>query len=572
MIEALLAAVESVDPQALPLWLVVAMSAAMYPLGFLFPCSAAVRSGGVCDCCCKRGQTLPDSVAIEFEGMSTIPVGPVGKLLSLSIQSCAGTGAVAEVSEVDDTGAITGVTLVDGGSGFAVNGRVAPAGLSVSGGSGASAEFQITLTAEQDDCNFPYWAIESVTVTEPGDGYADGDALAVSLGDNENEIEAATLTLRTAPGEPAITAEATTGFGAVLAVTTKQTATSPARWGVDAVQVTAAGSGFYGGDPVTFAAGSGTTEEQPATGTVRVRRTQPLSVVVDRVSCGGTGAVLAPVFNKLTYDSRDVWEVDAVIVQNGGANYSVGCNVYFRKSGPGTFEDQEAVFQVASIGAGGAIASLAKQVGGRYYSVTDEIEFIVVTNDGSYYGRSTTAESVTVDSGGRYYKTDFGAPALVSAATVALSQTGQSNGSGAEFSATVDDDTTSETFGQVVDIAIENGGAGYVLNGRGVLGVGGLNTQTGILNRHDLSNSNNEYFGDWCAFTSDQLWAGTLSRMVVLYRGSGTPPQVLTWGGSLESLVMTASGTVPCEGLTFTATSDEFDGTATVTAVLVEEE
>lgn len=572
MLYEILAAIESCDPSSAPLWGVFALSALMYPLGFLFPCD----KGGICDCCCPLGETLPQHVLVEFGGAMEVPYGPEVDLLWVEFNSCFGDGAAAVVDEVGEAGEIAGVTLASGGSGYAVYAREVPTALSITGGSGGGAEFAITLSeAQHDDCGLSYWTIQSVEVEAAGDLYVDGDTLSVSLGDNENELQPASLTLNTSAGEPDITAEANTGSGALLAVTTKLVATDPDRWGVDAVQVTTSGTGFFDGDPVTFAAETGTTEETPAAGWVAVRRSEPESVVVDRISCTGTGAAFAPVFSKTTSFGWDAWEIDALIVQAGGSGYSVGCNIYFRKNGPATFQDAEAQFQVATIGAGGAVATVTKINGGKFFSLTDEIESVVVTNAGSYYGQSSKAETVTVNDGGRFYKTDFVAPAIKAAVTVTLEQVAPSNGGGAELSATVDDDKESPTFGEIISIAIGNAGSGYTKRGRMIDPFSfWFSGQSGILKRNGVPlNAPPEYVLNNCVYGSDKLWGYALSqsRVVVVYNGHRTPPTVTTWGGGTY-FVMEPTGPVGCDEISFVAVSPEFDGTATVTTVVVEEE
>ena len=570
MIHEILAAIQSFDPSSAPLWVVVALSALMYPLGFLFPCDR----GGICDCCCPLDETLPQHVLVEFGGAMEVPYGQEVDLLSIQFASCYGNGAAAAVAEVDESGAIAGVTLTSGGSGYATHAREVPAALSITGGSGANAEFAITLSdAQYDECGLSYWTIQSVEVKSAGSLYVDGDTLSVSLGDNEHELQPASLTLGTSAGEPSITAEANTGTGALLAVTTKLVASNPSRWGVDSVQVTKSGTGFSDGDPVTFTAGAGATEEVSAAGWVAVRRMEPQSIVVDRTSCGGTGATLAPVFNKITVGGRDVWEIDALIVQGGGIGYSVGCNLYFCKSGAATFQDAEAQFQVVTIGAGGAVETVTKINGGQFYSLTDEIESVVVTAAGSYYGQSSKAETVTVNDGGRFYKTDFAAPATKATVTVTLEQIAPSNGGGAELSATVDDDKESPTFGEIIALTIDNAGAGYTKSGRLIDPFSHFfSGQSKILERNGAPyNAPSEYWQNNCVYGSDELWGYALSqaRVVVIYNGHKTPPTVTTWGSG-SYFTMSPIEPVGCDDISFVAVSPDFDGTATVTTIVVE--
>lgn len=578
---AALASIEQLEPTTAPHWAILAAAAAaMYPLGVLLPCGKpgeAPDASGFCNCCCPSGEALPDRVLIEFDQFSYYEYGPPVELLGIVFTSCFGAGASAAVVAVED-GVIVGVELVDGGEGYSVYARQAPVGLSVGGGSGSGATFQVTMSAqEQDECGLPYWPIASVNVVDAGSGYSDGDTLTVSLGDDESESAPASLTLVVAPGEPdEITAGVSSGFGAVLEVALEVVSTDPSRWGVGSVTVVDGGEYYYDGEQVTFTAAGGSTEESPASATIRTRRDEP-PVVFDYKTGPGSGAAFSVSLQAITVGDLTFYEVSSASATTAGTGYETGRRVFFRTTGPLNFMESQAEFSITADPATGAITALTKISGGRYWRDSGVIESVVVSDPGAYYGPSTLAGSVTVNDGGRYYKHDFTQPPITANVQVDVTQFDPSNGFGAHVTAVVDDDVESATFGQITSIAIEDGGSGYTKSARARdYRAAALNGQSGILDRASLAEINNPYFNAKCAFTSDQLWGppSNFSRAVVIYRGRDTAPLVTFWGGLFDAgniELEPATQQVPCADINFTAAWD-LPGFATVSAVVVEEE
>lgn len=461
MLLELLAVLQAVDPTAFPLWGVLVLAAGMYPLGMMLgsPCSPCCSP-----CGCPVGEQLPDALVVSFSGL-TKAATKVENLLTLQLSSCFGGGAAGTVEAPGGLpgsgGPISAVTLTSGGSGYAVLGRVEPTGLSISATGGTGAEFSLSLTASADDCSLPYWSISSVTVTKAGEGYADNQTLSVNLGVDEFEAVQALLTLRTTPSEPTISATVTetAGVGLELSVTQTQVASSPDRWGVSKVSVTAGGSGYLDQEPVAFSVSAGETTESAAAAIVRVARVQP--TVVAHYYGAGTGAAFSPTLTKTTVGGNDVWEVTAVTVTSGGSGYADNQNVIFWSDTVGEYNDVDSYWKIVTDGSG-VVTSLTKTSGGQFWASSGVVDRVEVSAAGSYYVGSTNAASVTVNDGGRYYKERADIPAHVASVTASVLQTAPSAGAGAAFSVTVDDNPASATFGQVTAISPTAGGSGYL--------------------------------------------------------------------------------------------------------------
>lgn len=423
----------------------------------LLPCS------NCCGCPCPDGETLPSVVTATFSGLTKSAV-KVSDLLSLSFKSCFGADAAGTVEATgglpNEGGPITAISLTSGGSGYAVRGRTAPTALSITG-SGSDATFTVTVAATSpDDCGRPLWKISSIKVTKGGNGYTDNEQMSVSLGQDEFESEPASISIRTKPSEPTLTATIATGSGAELSVSTKIVSTGPDRWGADKVTVLQPGSGYYDGDTVWFDPQAGETTETRGYGLVELKRIQPAVAV--NYSGDGFGAILTPLLSQITdFQGRKAWECSNVTINAAGSGYVTGQFIYVYGDGLGQFADPPSIWSITA-GAGGAIVSLTRVQAGRLYANADEIEAVKVEDAGSYYGASDVVETVTVSDGGKYYKEDSSLAAIVADVTVEVSQSEPSNGSGAKITATVNKAVGDAGFGTISSIKLDDGGDDYL--------------------------------------------------------------------------------------------------------------
>jgi hypothetical protein len=265
------------------------------------------------------------------------------QLITLSLSSCFGSGAIGNVwapvgYERSSMGPITaagtlynpalpGVTLPNGGSGYAKLARVAPT-LTVSGGSGAGLTVTPTLASTNDACGIPTWKIASVTFSG-GTGYANGETLTVSTKAGDTTVSGAVLTVQTDQrSQPTLTASVSGGTGATLTPTLAANGTTPQTWGVASVSVSGTTSGYTDGAAVTFSYGANVTEQAAAVATVKTARATP--TITASVS-GGSGASLTVNLSQSPTTPSDtaLWHVDSVTVADGGTGYANGDPVTF---------------------------------------------------------------------------------------------------------------------------------------------------------------------------------------------------------------------------------------------------
>jgi len=466
-----LLALIAAEPTLIPLWLVLAFAAGMYPVGMLFSCTPC------CSPCsaCEEG-TLPETLTVAISGIPATTLGP--PLVPLSFSSCYGSGAAghatapvqsAPASDIeDDRGPITAATVTHGGSGYARLGRVEPTLTAT--GSGDGATLAVTVEASEDDCGIDFWKVSKVTASG-GTGYTDGEQLTITVAEGDTAEQDATVTLKTTRSAPtlAVAVNSYGGSGAAFTVATNPNPGTPATWAAASVTVTEGGSGYADGEGVTV---TGDTDRDltvgAANGYIRTGRLAP-TVEVSVASSVGSGAVLAATLTTGTGSSsgRPVWIVDAITITDGGADYEVGDGVYVSVT-DGT-QEWSSSFEatVDAVDASGAIESVTVTSGGEYYKDSGEIDEVVLEQYGTYFGGSYyhddgVASVATVASGGVYYREDASIPPYVAEVAASASNIAPSNGSGAVLSGVVDDDPESETFGQITGVNVDDGGDGYL--------------------------------------------------------------------------------------------------------------
>ena len=559
----LLAAIQSVEPPSLVLWGLALFAAGMYPIGFMLggSCSACCCQG----CCCKNGAAdptkttqqscessggtwkpgkcctdaglcappcstctegeLPDTVTVTFNGFTDQTPGP--DLISLGFSSCFGGGASARVTAPGgdpdtDKGPVSAVTLTNGGSGYAKLGRVEPT-LTVSGGSGTGATFTPTLESEDDACGVPFWALKSVAF-KGGIGYVDGEPLTITAAEGDTEAQAAVAVVRTARTQPTLTASVDGGSGAVLAVSTSANYGTPETWGVSGVSVTSGGTGYKDGAAVTFSGGADLVAVESAQAVVRTGREEPIVGV--GITGTGSGAdfstTITETLDYSTSPARPAWTVSGVTITDGGSGYSVYDMLTASTNGQQSPYSWFYVY-VSEVDEDGVIAAVEIYDGGLFYKSTGVIDSVEISYGGSYYdGGAITAVDVTTP--GQYYREDAEATPYVAEVTVTVASQGwPSEGSGAEFEATVDDDTGSETFGQVTGLSVADGGDDYLAF------VWITNCMARFDNRSIVLRRNEGNIGP-CVYLSEcNVVPGcTVERQIVTldYRGPSTPATI----------------------------------------------
>jgi hypothetical protein len=448
----LLASVASTDPAPIAAGLLLLLALGMYPVGILLPSCCA------CSTCerCPSG-TLPETITVTFPEIDDEMLGLYRHRVAVSTTTPWAANAPKVSARVSETvaGEITAIEILDGGSGYALLGRVAPT-LTFSGGGGAGATFSPTLTSSGTP---PVWTLASATASG-GSGYVDGAALTITAANGDVTTTQATATV-IARSQPTITATAPGGSGASLAVTLSQSG-SPPTWAVSGVSVSAGGTGYTNGAAVTFSTGAATTVTAPS---AVVNTIGEPSHTIDASGAGGTGAAFS-----LTYALNEEgsiyegwWYVD-IAVTNGGSGYSEGGTVLLKAdAGTQHIDDAQtphADFELGYTVAGGAITSVWLDAPNAFKRDTGVIQSVTITNGGSVYVPGGAASGVTVTGGGSYYGEDASASPYVATVTASVENASDLNDT-PSVTPVIDTNTASATFGEVTSFTINDGGGGH---------------------------------------------------------------------------------------------------------------
>lgn len=316
------------NPISLPLWAVFAFAVAMYPIGLIFGCSPC------CDpCACPSGESLPETVTVTLNGFTDYQKT---YLTSLEFDSCFGSGASGRIEApghvtpgtdpAPDRGPVTAVSLAAGGSGYAKLGRQSPT-VSVDQvtGSGNGGVFTVTLAQQADACGVPFWEVASVDMSG-GTGYQHRDTMTFKVAAGDTQTAAASARFNRNLQPPTLSAAATGGTGAVLAVAGYfQRTTAPAVdwWGITGINVTAGGTGYTNGTAVTITPGTGDEEApgaSPISATIKTKFDPPSDDWTLTTDGSGTGAKLSMTLGPS--GGRHIATSASVVL--GGLGYAVG--------------------------------------------------------------------------------------------------------------------------------------------------------------------------------------------------------------------------------------------------------
>jgi hypothetical protein len=450
-----LAVIVQADPAPFAAWAILLLALGMYPVGILLP-SCCACGNAPCENC--PAGTLPDTVTVTFPAWDDEMLGAYRHRISISTITDWAAGAVRPSVRVNETvaGVITKIDILDGGSGYALIGRVAPT-LTLSGGGGVGATFAPTLTSSGTPA---VWTLDSATASG-GSGYVDGSSLTITAaaGDTTTTKASATVVARS---EPTITATAPGGNGASLSVSLSQSG-SPPTWAVSGVSVSAGGTGYTNEGGVTFASAGTTTVAAPA---ATVGTLEQASHAVDASGAGGIGAAFS-----ITYEEDGefpgYWYITNITVTNGGSGYSTGGTVLLKPNAGtrfGLWPDGDASdIELGYTLSGGAIASVSGYDNAVYYRDRGIIQSVTVTDGGSVYANTGPAYGVTVTAGGSYHREDKTADPYVAALSSASTtvEDGGANSCTPSLTPVVDDDPYSATFGQVTSVTIDDGGCDH---------------------------------------------------------------------------------------------------------------
>lgn len=427
---------------------------------------------------CEQGE-LPDTLTVTLDGFEDQGPGP--PLIGLTCTSNYGAGASGVVTAPGgkhgvDEGPITEAKVTKVGSGYAKIGRVAPT-LTISGGSGTGATFTPTLASQNDANGIPTWSLESVAASGGAD-YENGDQLTITSAQGDTQEIQATATLFLDRSKPDITLQGT----ATTSVAVDDNING--EWSVVSVAVTNGGSGYTEGDSLTFDRAADDVQVSAASAVARVVHDEPTGAVLTIYNyngtalSSGTGAVLEPVWELLPQADwpaahKKTYRLSSVNVVNGGSGYGQWeiIEISFPSPTDGEviehawidtdFPDANGTIQHVFVASQNDI--FTETPAGAYVgSRTDALHSVQVTSGGGYYKEDPGNLHVHVNEPGRYYREDSSAQPYVADITVTIAQTKYQAGAGAQISATVNTDTSSPQFGQVIGFEIDQGGDGYL--------------------------------------------------------------------------------------------------------------
>ncbi len=263
---------------------------------------------------------------------------------------------------------------------------------------GQAAVLEVTLEEQEDAAGNPYWAVAGVTVVDGGSGYAPGVEIQFTVEeDNGVEAVAANATgVLPAREQPTLTiASSGGGSGATFELEYEPVANAePAQWAIASVAVVFGGTGGYKDYDFIFAElGEDDHVDLPATGQLRTVIEEPL---VNAVVATGIGAALEVILTPL---SNEFWQIQSVNVLAAGSGYEDGEPVTFTG---GTWLDNFAQATIA-VDQFGAITGVNVTAAGQFQNDTGVVESVELWSGGAYYKQPSFIESVDVQFGGRYF-------------------------------------------------------------------------------------------------------------------------------------------------------------------------
>ena len=291
-------------------------------------------------------------------------------------------------------------------------------------------------------------------------------------------------------------------------------------WSLASVAVSG-GTGYADFEPLTITLADGDTQISAASAITFVDKSPPT------LTLSGTATATIVLSGVSVFLDNPYYTVGSVTVTNGGSGYTHGQALTF------------------STAAGDVILTNATAT--AVVISGDQLHSVTITNPGNYYHADPGGISVVVKDGGSYYREDASATPYLATVTIAVIQSAPSTGSGAVLAATIDDDTSSVSFGWITGVTITNGGDGYLAwaNRVAVCCEDYWNGMSVVLKRR----SDNP-----CSYSHSMCGTVCVTNLFVTYLGPSQPATVhlsaSECGHFLESSTLVAA----CDDLSFTAT------------------
>jgi hypothetical protein len=405
--------------------------------------------------------------SMVYEHIVSLTRGSISTYVAIEGGSGEGTG-YAEIDGVDGTGSITGIAVIDPGSGYAYEEmeRIEPTlDLSITTSGGTGATFSISLLTNGDDPET--WKIDSVSVTTPGTGYGFFDTAEAYVTDPIGGVDfAAILVLYVTRVEPTLSISGGDGTGADIdpVLIADVDFNGKNVWRIDSVTINDGGAGYTESTNLTVNIDAG----EPGFGwgailVPRVTRSEPTTLTVSVSSIDGSGAdlevVLTPGTDPYGYD---IWEVTSITINDGGFGYDDFDSVSINLGGA---IEQSPAYGYVEVDGSGTITSITLYDGGRYYETDGVIVAVDIDDNGEYAHTDGTIDTIEVDpySPGAYWAEQETGEVIVDPPDVTVET--NSAGSGAVLTPVIDDDPDSPTFGQITSITVTSAGADYKLDG-----------------------------------------------------------------------------------------------------------
>lgn len=343
---------------------------------------------------------------------------------SLTASVAGGSGAVLSVSVTPDGGtdrtrtwSVDGVAVTSGGSGYSDGASVKfslgkgdvgegawafvntlrsePTITASPPESGTGGALAVSLAKFSSWWTWPpkdAWRVDSVTVSNAGSGYTDGDAVTFSLGTNDRAEsgDGAYAVIRTTKSEPTVTAAVSgSGTGAVVSPTLQA---NGGTWSIASVSITNGGAGYSEWDDVSFS-----TPDVEASEAYAYVSSVDANGVIQSIAVYGGGSYY-----------RDAGTIASVEVQWGGSYFHDGGEIqsvtveaggsYYHENHTGQVEsDTPAVLFGSPTGTGAAgVAVVDTSLSSDTFG---QVTGVNVTNGGEKYRTSGTGWIVSVNVG-----------------------------------------------------------------------------------------------------------------------------------------------------------------------------
>lgn len=439
------------EPQSLLAFAVLAFAAGMFPVGLML--------GGTCSACCKQRNSelcsacensdYPDFVTATIAGMPDQTPGEYA--CPITFDACFGdlaTGQITSPGGTEEPGPVTGYMLTGGGFGYAKLGREEPT-VTASLLSG-DAELEVTLLQQQDECGVDYWIVSKVEATKAGTTTPNGSTVIFSTAEGDTAEVGAEATVETEYSPPTVTLSVPGGNGANLSPNWTPIGDPPTAWALESITVNYGGAGYARDTEVTITPTGQTQVETPALARIDTGPDEP-SVTLSVSSGTGSGAVIQAVFGA-------AYIVDVTVV-DGGTGYEEADFISVTP-GANTTETTPAAFAI-TVDEDGVITSVTVTNIGEYHYEDGTIDSVNVIIPGSYFIPAGPITNINLAVQGKYFRENPELEPYVSEpiGTTACGYPG--SGSGATFSATVDTNTASISFGQITAIQLQNAGSNY---------------------------------------------------------------------------------------------------------------